>query len=146
MKRAFIKLNPREIFGPAWVNTFNVEIFLAKKGVHSCKILRILTIVAEFREGKAITMRSWPIPIFTFVELRNFRGILDQWNHYIILKGAQQGVYIRGLEQVNYFLLLDRSSWIDSVTFILVFGIGSLLLMLSLLYYNYLCQEFDLFF
>lgn len=58
MKIVFIELNPRETIGPALVDTFNVELFLAKKGIHSCEILRILTFVAEIREGEAITMRS----------------------------------------------------------------------------------------
>ena len=60
MKIALIELNPRETIGPALVDAFNVELSLAKKGNHSCKILRILSFVAEFREGEAIKMRSCP--------------------------------------------------------------------------------------
>ncbi len=98
MKIALIELNPRETIGPALVDALNVEPSLAKKGSHSCKILRILSFVAEFREGEAITMRSCPKFMITLFELRNFSRIFDQWKHYIILKGAQRGVYIRGLE------------------------------------------------
>lgn len=58
MKIAFLELNPREIFGPTFLNSLNVELFSAKKGHHSIDTDPILTLVTELREGEAITMRS----------------------------------------------------------------------------------------
>ena len=147
MKIAFLELNPREIFGPTLLNSLNVELFSAKKGHHSFDTDPILTLVTELREGEAITMRSWPIPIITLKELSKFRCFGDQWNHYVILKGAQHGVYLGSLEQLNHFLLLSRSPNLESVIVIrcLVFGMASLFFILLLLLLDSLFQEFVLF-
>ena len=86
------------------------------------------------------------MPMLTFKEVSHFRGICDQWKHYVILKGAQLRVYVGHLDQLNYLLLLLRSPHLHSVICFLVYGIGSLFLLFSLILFQLMFQEFDLFF